>query len=79
MKKVRISLIDNDFVLRAKAELTGDAGYAALIKLLQCFDQEFVPGEAAHLEIEGLKDYPVTLEISHNDQTPLEIKATNVI
>ena len=65
MKNVRISLIDNDFVLRAKAELPENEELAALIKLLQCFDEEFVPGEEAHLEIEGLKEYPITLEISH--------------
>ena len=65
MTKVKISLVDNDFVIRAKAELPENEEYAALIKLLQCVDEEFVPGEAAHLEIEGLKEYPITLEISH--------------
>ena len=65
MKKVRISLVDNDFTLRAKAELPEDEKNAALIKLIQCIEEEFVPGEPAHLEIEGLKEKPIIFEISH--------------
>jgi len=65
MKKVRISLVDNDFELHALAELSEKEGYNGLIKLLKCFDEDFVPGEEAHLEIEGLKEYPIRLEISH--------------
>ena len=65
MKKVRISLVDNDFVCRAKADLTENENNAALIKLIQCVYEEFVPGEEVHLEIEGIKENPITLEISH--------------
>ena len=65
MKKVSISLVDSDFVCRAKADLPENEKTDALIRLIQCIDEEFVPGEAVHLEIEGLKENPITLEISH--------------
>ena len=64
MKNIKVSLVDNDYVVRAKMDLSGNEENNALIKFIQHVDEEFMPGETAYLEIEGLKKNPVTFEIS---------------
>ena len=61
---MKISLIDNDYVVRAKTDLSGNEKDNALIRLIQNITEEFVPGETAYLEIEGFKKNPITFEIS---------------
>ena len=64
MKNIKVSLVDNDYVVRAKTDLSGNEENNTIIKFIQHLDEEFVPGETAYLEIEGFKKNPITFEIS---------------
>ena len=65
MKEIKVSLRDGDYVVRAEKELSTAGENDTLLELIQHVDEEFVAGETAYLEIEGLKENPITLEISH--------------
>ena len=65
MAGIKISLRDNDYVVRAEKDLLTGGEDDTLLKFIQQVDEEFVAGETAYLEIEGLKGNPITLEISH--------------
>lgn len=64
MKNIKVSLVDNDYVIRSKTDLFTNEKNDTLLKLIRDVEEEFVPGETAYLEIEGLKKNPITLEIS---------------
>ena len=64
MKNIKVSLVDKDYVVRSKTDLSGNEKNNTLIKFIQHLDEEFVPGETAFLEIEGFKKNPITFEIS---------------
>ena len=64
MKKIKISIIDNDYVVRAETDLGRNAKAGSFIEFLQQVDKNLIPGETAHLEIEGIKRNPITFEIS---------------
>ena len=61
MEKIKVSLFDNDHVMHAKSE------GSALTKLFEKITEEFITGETAYIEVEGLKKNPVVFEI-----TPIE-------
>jgi len=61
MEKIKVLLFDNDHVVHAK---TDESSLSYLFKKIR---EEFITGETAYLEVEGLKDKPVTFEI-----TPVE-------
>ena len=63
MKNIKVSLVDKDYVVRSKTDLSNNEKNNALIKFIQNLDEEFVPGETAFLEIEGFKKNPITFEI----------------
>ena len=65
MKNLTFSLIDNDFAVNAKTNLSvnDDAGFA-FTKFLREIEDELVTGETAFLEVEGLNNNPVTFTIS---------------
>jgi len=65
MAGIKISLRDKDYVVRAEKDLLTGGEDDTLLKFIQHVDEEFVAGETAYLEIEGLKGNPITLEISH--------------
>ena len=60
---IKISLIDNDYVVRAKTDLPNNQR-DPFRRFLKQISEELLPGQTAYLEIEGLKKNPITLEIS---------------
>jgi hypothetical protein len=64
MKNIKVSLVDNDYVVRVKTDLSDNDKDNTLIKFIQHINEEFVPGETAYLEIEGFEENPITFEIS---------------
>jgi len=61
---LRISLVDNDYVVRAKTDLLLDGEYEKFIKFLKEITEELIIGKTARLEIEGPEKDPITFEIS---------------
>ena len=61
MENIKVSLLDNDRVVHAKSD------GASLTDLFKRIREEFITGETAYLEVEGLKEKPVVFEI-----TPIE-------
>ncbi|MDB9822917.1 hypothetical protein OAC89_04375 [Deltaproteobacteria bacterium] len=61
---LKISLVDNDYVVRAKTDLPKAGKDSKLEKFLKEVDEELITGKTAYLEIEGYKRGPVTFEIS---------------
>jgi hypothetical protein len=60
----KISLVDNDYVVRAKTDLLLDGEYEKFIKFLKEINEELIIGKTAHLEIEGPEKDLITFEIS---------------
>ncbi len=50
---LKISLVDNDYVVRAKTDLLMNGEYEKFIQFLKEIDEELITGKTAHLEIEG--------------------------
>jgi hypothetical protein len=61
---LKISLIDNDYMVCAKTDLLMNGEYEKFIKFLKEIDEELITGKTAHLEIEGPDKGPFTFEIS---------------
>lgn len=68
MKNLKFSLIDNDFTVNAKTNLSikDDADFE-FAKFFRRIEEELVTGETGYLEIEGLHSNPVTFTISHSE------------
>lgn len=64
MANIKMELIDNDYVTRAKFCFGGVPKKDDLINFLREIDEELFIGKTASLEIEGLNKDPVTFEIS---------------
>ena len=65
MNSIKIELVDNDHVVRAKADLDTNGMDDPFGKFVRKIKEELVTGETAFLEIEGSGMEPVTLEICH--------------
>lgn len=65
MNSIKIELVDNDHVVRAKTDLALNGIDDSLGKFVRQIKEELVTGETAFLEIEGSDMEPVTLEICH--------------
>ena len=61
MENIKVSLFDNDRVIHAKND------GSSLTNLFEKIREEFISGETAYLEVEGLRENPVVFEI-----TPVE-------
>ncbi len=61
---MKIALIDNDFVVRAKTDLASNGQESPFRKFLQQLKEELLPGQKAYLEIEDSKADSITFEIS---------------
>ena len=61
---MKIELIDNDFVVRAKTDLTLNGQDDPFKKFLQQIKEELLPGQTAYLEISDSKTDSITFEIS---------------
>ena len=67
MKNITISLMDNDYMVHAKTNLSGNEKNDVLMAFIRDITDGFVPGETAHLEIEGVKNKPIIFEISRSE------------
>ena len=67
MKTLKIELVDDQHIVRAKMELPMDGNDDPLRKLLRKINEELIPGEIAHLEIEGFKKDPLIFEITPSE------------
>ena len=61
---MKIALINNDYVVQAKADLALSGQEDPLRKFLQQIKEELIPGQTAYLEIEDSTTDPITFEIS---------------
>ena len=61
---LKIALIDNDHVVRAKTDLSEDGQDDSFRRFLSKVKEELVPGQTAYLEIEDSTADPITFEIS---------------
>jgi hypothetical protein len=61
---IKISLIDNDYVVRAKTYLVQNGPDDPFRKFVKQIKEELVTGQTAYLEIEDAQKDPVTFEIT---------------
>ncbi|MEJ2656918.1 MAG: hypothetical protein P8012_06935 [Desulfobacterales bacterium] len=61
---LKIALIDNDHVVRAKTDLSGKGQEDSFRNFIRQVREEMVPGQTAYLEIEDSQTDPITFEIS---------------
>ena len=61
---MKIALIDNDFVVKAKTDLALSGQENPFRKFLQQIKEELLPGQTAYLEIKDSTTDPITFEIS---------------
>ena len=64
---MKISLIDNDYVVQAKTDIAQNGPDDPFRKFVQQIKEELVTGQTAYLEIEDLQKNPVTFEITRLD------------
>lgn len=66
MKDLKISLIDNDFVVNAETRLKiRSKSGSAFMKFISEIEEELATGKVAYLEVDGLSKGPVTFSISN--------------
>ena len=61
---LKIALIDNDHVVRAKTDLSENGQDDSFRRFLCQIKEELLPGQTAYLEIEDSTTDPITFEIS---------------
>jgi hypothetical protein len=66
MKRLKISLKDNDYVVRASTEIGSGRKNNGFGKFLKDINRELIAGETAHLEIESPETGHMTFEISRS-------------
>jgi len=64
MKNIKIELVDNDHVVRAKTDFGLNGNDESFVKFVRRIKEELVTGETAFLEIEGSGMDHITFEIS---------------
>ena len=64
MMNLKMSLVDNDYVVRAKTELPSEENNNNFKKFFREIDEELVTGKTAYLEVEGSGTGSVVYEIS---------------
>lgn len=67
MAKINISLVDNDYVVHARAQMSDRNEENNLLELIQHLDEDFIDGENAFIEIDGLKKGRMRLVVSRLD------------
>ena len=61
---IKIALIDNDYVVRAKTNLAQNGADDPFRKFIQQIQEELVAGQTAHLEIEDSQNDTISFEIT---------------
>jgi hypothetical protein len=59
-----VSLVDNDYVVRAQTDFQATGKNGKLERFLKEIDEELITGKTAYLEIEGSENESVKFEIS---------------
>ena len=67
MMDLKMSLVDNDYVVRVKTKLSSEENNDNFKKFFREIDEELIPGKTAYLEVEGSGTNPVVYEISRFD------------
>ena len=67
MAGIRLSLVDDDYVVRAKTDLDYSGPNNRVELFFKEMSEELITGKSAYLEIEGSNSSPITLEISKLD------------
>ena len=62
---IKLKLVDNDYVVRAKTDLTLNGTDDLFRDFLKSIREELLPGQTARLAIEGSNMAPMSFEISH--------------
>ena len=63
---IKMSLIDNDYVVRAKTDLASNGQSDPFRRFLEQIKEELLPGQTAYLEIEDVNKDSITFEISQS-------------
>ena len=64
IKNFKIALVDNDYVVRAKVDYVQNEDNDTFREFLNQVKEELIPGQTAHLEIQGFEMEPLNFEIS---------------
>ncbi len=64
---IKLELVDNDYVVRAKTDLAMNGTDDLLKEFLKNINDELLPGETAYLNIDGPDMEPVKFEISYSE------------
>lgn len=64
---MKISLVDNDYSVRAKTDVDPNGKNESFKKFFHQIKEELLPGQKAYLEIKDSGTDPITFEISHLD------------
>ncbi|MGD2029160.1 MAG: hypothetical protein PVG86_04405 [Desulfobacterales bacterium] len=64
---MKIALIDNDYLVRAKTDLSLTGKDEPFRTFFQQIKKELLPGQKAYLEIEDSETHSITFEISQLD------------
>ena len=64
MRNLKMSLVDNDYVVRVKTELPSEENNDNFKKFFREIDEELVTGNTAYLEVEGSGPDSMVYEIS---------------
>ncbi|MDZ7833819.1 MAG: hypothetical protein U5L07_18920 [Desulfobacterales bacterium] len=64
MNRIKMSFIDNDYAIKASADVAAEDGKTGLSSFLELIREELVTGDTAYLEIEGLNGKSITFSIA---------------
>ncbi len=64
MKKIKLSLVDTDYRVQAKTEIPGNGSVDPVEAFFRKIHENLVPGQTAHLEVDGLENRRCSFEIS---------------
>lgn len=64
MNRIKMSFIDNDYAVRASADVDAAGNEAGLSRLLQELQEDLATGDTAYLEIEGADGKSMRLSIA---------------
>lgn len=65
MKKLRISMFDNDYAVQAKTQfdLNNGSASAQVFEFFEKIKEELIANQATHIEIEGIQDDALVFSI----------------
>lgn len=71
MENIKISLVDNDYIVKAETDITLNGNDELFINFFKEVSKNLIPGQTAHLEIDGLEKEHISFEISTSEETHL--------